>query len=151
MDLRKVVKRAVGLRKIQELKRAAKDSIGIREGSKMAKLELRTSLEKYELVIERFEELDSDIEVLLEKIPGVPQMLAITGIGKDTVAGFLSEVGDLRNYSHPRQIIKLAGLNLKESWTPIMRIYPGYYPKVIVVLLKRNFTVIGILLMIIYF
>jgi transposase len=40
--LRKTVKCAVGLRKIQELKRAANDSIGIREGSKMAKLELRT-------------------------------------------------------------------------------------------------------------
>ncbi|ART74860.1 IS110 family transposase [Sutcliffiella horikoshii] len=115
IHLRKAVKRAVGLRKIHELKRAAKDSIGIREGSKMAKLELRTLLEKYELIIERFEELDSDIEELLEHIPGVPQMLAITGIGKETVAGFYAEVGDLANYSHPRQIIKLAGLNLKEN------------------------------------
>jgi transposase len=113
--LRKTVKRAVGLRKIQELKRAAKDSIGIREGSKVAKLELRTLLEKYELVVNRFEELDLDIEELLEQIPGVPQMLAITGIGKETVAGFYAEVGDLRNYSHPRQIIKLAGLSLKEN------------------------------------
>jgi len=42
-------------------------------------------------------------------------MLAIKGIGKDTVAGFLAEVGDLNDYSHPRQIIKLAGLSLKEN------------------------------------
>ncbi|WP_337956413.1 IS110 family transposase [Halalkalibacter alkalisediminis] len=41
-------------------------------------------------------------------------MLAITGIGKDTIAGFYAEVGDLRYYSHPRQIIKLAGLSLME-------------------------------------
>ena len=109
------MKRAVGLSKIQELKRVAKDSIGIREGSRMAKLELRTLLDKYELINEKFEELESDIDGLLERIPGVQQMLAITGIGKDTVAGFFSEVGNLSYYSHPRQIIKLAGLSLKEN------------------------------------
>jgi transposase len=31
------------------------------------------------------------------------------------VAGFLAEVGDLSAYDHPRQIIRLAGLNLKEN------------------------------------
>ena len=61
----------------------------------MAKLELRTLLDKYELINEKFEELESDIDGLLEQIPGVQQMLAITGIGKDTVAGFFSEVGRL--------------------------------------------------------
>lgn len=42
-------------------------------------------------------------------------MLDITGIGRDTVAGFFAEVGDLREYNHPRQITKLAGLSLKEN------------------------------------
>ncbi|UNJ81270.1 IS110 family transposase [Metabacillus dongyingensis] len=115
IHLRKAVKRAVGLSKIQELKRVAKDSIGIRGGSRMAKLELRTLLDKYELINEKFEELESDIDGLLERIPGVQQMLAITGIGKDTLAGFFSEVGNLSYYSHPRQIIKLAGVSLKEN------------------------------------
>ncbi len=42
-------------------------------------------------------------------------MLSIPGVGVTTVAGFLSETGDLNNYSHPNQIRKLAGLNLKEN------------------------------------
>jgi transposase len=29
--------------------------------------------------------------------------------------GFFAEVGNLQDYSHPRQIIKLAGLSLKEN------------------------------------
>ncbi|MCM3742401.1 transposase, partial [Oceanobacillus luteolus] len=41
--------------------------------------------------------------------------LAIKGVGRDTVAGFFAEVGDLNEYSHPRQLIKLAGLSLKEN------------------------------------
>src|SRR5690625_4955786 len=41
------------------------------------------------------------------------EMTDIKGIGKKTIAAFLAEVGDVNNYSHPDQIIKLAGLNLK--------------------------------------
>jgi transposase len=110
-----VVSRAVGLRRISELKEAARHSIGILEGSTMAKLELRTLIDKYELINNRFEELDSNLDRLLEQIPGVKQMLAITGIGRDTVAGFFSEVGEYGNYFHPKQIIKLAGLSLREN------------------------------------
>jgi transposase len=37
------------------------------------------------------------------------------GIGRDSIAGFLAEIGDIERYRHPKQIIKLAGLNLKEN------------------------------------
>lgn len=113
--LRKAVSRSVGLNKIRELKQAASKSIGLRQGSDMAKLELKTLLDKYDLIQFKFEELDSKIDILLDEIPGVPQMLAIKGVGRDTVAGFFAEVGDLNDYTHPRQIIKLAGLSLKEN------------------------------------
>jgi transposase len=113
--LRKSVTRSVGISKIRELKKAASKSIGIQQGSDMAKLELKTLLDKYELIQLKFEELDSKIDILLDEIPGVPQMLAIKGVGRDTVAGFFAEVGDLNEYHHPRQIIKLAGLSLKEN------------------------------------
>ncbi|MBT2639416.1 IS110 family transposase [Bacillus sp. ISL-39] len=115
VHLRKAVTRSVGLNKIQELKRAATESIGLRQGTAMAKLELTTLLDKYDLIQMKFEELDSKIDNLIEHIPGVQQMLAIKGVGRDTVAGFFAEVGDLQEYSHPRQIIKLAGLSLKEN------------------------------------
>ncbi|MGN7300508.1 IS110 family transposase [Ferdinandcohnia sp. SAFN-114] len=115
IHLRKTVKRSVGLNKIRQLKEAAGKSIGLRQGSEMAKLELKTLLDKYELIQLKFEELDANIDGLLEQIPGVEQMLAIKGVGRDTVAGFFAEVGDLTEYTHPRQIIKLAGLSLKEN------------------------------------
>ncbi|KHF26777.1 Transposase IS116/IS110/IS902 family protein [Anoxybacillus sp. BCO1] len=36
-------------------------------------------------------------------------MCEIKGIGEMTVVGFFAEVGDINQYHHPRQIIKLAG------------------------------------------
>ncbi len=65
---KKAVKRAVGVSKVKQLKEAAHVSIGIREGSDMAKLELSTLLAKYILFKEKFEDLDSKIDNLLVQI-----------------------------------------------------------------------------------
>ncbi|CAN7692183.1 transposase [Peribacillus frigoritolerans] len=111
LSLRQVVKRSIGLKKIRALKEAANRSIGIRQGTAMAKLELRALLEKYDFIQMKFEEIDHQLDQLLDHIPGVTQMLEVSGIGRDTVAGFFAEVGDLRDYQHPRQIVKLAGLS----------------------------------------
>ncbi|WP_110937943.1 IS110 family RNA-guided transposase [Salipaludibacillus neizhouensis] len=113
--LKKGAQRGVGLSRVRRLKEAACCSVGIKQGNNMAKLELKTLLAQYDLLKEKFEELDAHLDELLKQVPGVHNMVAITGIGKDTVAAFLAEVGDLRNYSHPKQIIKLAGLNLREN------------------------------------
>ena len=61
------------------------------------------------------EQLMEQIENILKEIPGTQEMMTIPGVGIVTVAGFLAEVGNLENYHHPRQIQKLAGLNLKEN------------------------------------
>jgi len=52
---------------------------------------------------------------IMDRIPGAACMLTVPGVGTITVAGLLAEVGDLSNYDHAQQIIRLAGLNLKEN------------------------------------
>lgn len=90
-------------------------SIGLSEGITAARIELAALLEQFDLFIKQEETLMVEVLKLLEKIPGTKQMLTIPGIGVLTVAGFLAEVGDLRNYDHGQQIIRLAGLNLTEN------------------------------------
>lgn len=113
--LRVVAKRGLGHGRIQNLKAAASCSVGIKEGAEMAKMELRLLLDQYKLLHDKLEELEAKLEELLKKVPNVQQLLAIKGIGRDTIAGFLAEVGDISQYRHPKQISKLAGLNLKEN------------------------------------
>lgn len=109
------VKRAVGTKRAEKLVNAARVSIGIKAGKEMALRQLNNLLDRYEMLMNQMEELQTDIENILSLIPGTDAMLSMTGIGICTVAGFLSEVGGLNNYSHPKQIQKLAGLNLKEN------------------------------------
>lgn len=113
--LREAVKRGLGLERMRNLKAAASRSVGIKQGAELAKMELKLLLTQYELLQSKFEELEAKLDELLGQIPYFKQLLAIKGMGRDTIAGFLAEVGDISHYRHPKQIIKLAGLNLKEN------------------------------------
>lgn len=113
--LRQVAKRGAGIGRIQALKSAASRSVGIKHGVDLAKMELQLLLKQHQLIQDKFDELNLKVDELLSQIPGVDHLLVIKGIGRDTVAGFLAEVGDIANYHHPKQIVKLAGLNLQEN------------------------------------
>ena len=112
---KKEVKRAVGIQRAVRLVEAAKNSIGIKEGLKMAKKELEANLEQYELYLKQNEQLEIEIEELAFQVPGVKEMVSMKGVGIMTAAGFIAEVGDIKRFTHPSQIQKLAGLNLIEN------------------------------------
>ena len=112
---KKEVKRAVGFNRAVRLVEAAKISIGITEGLKMAEKELAANLEQYELYLKQYEQLEIEIEQLALQVPGVKEILTIKGVGIITAAGFIAEIGDIKRFTHPSQIQKLAGLNLIEN------------------------------------
>lgn len=109
------IKRGVGIKRAEQLYTAATVSIGLTEGLTAARIELVTLLDQYELYCKQEVTIMENVLQILEKIPGTKRMLTIPGIGVLTVAGFLAEVGDLSNYDHGQQIIRLAGLNLTEN------------------------------------
>jgi len=71
-------------------------------------------LKDYESKKRQYEQTMKLVEELMQQIPGVSQILKIKGIGM-VLAGFMAVVGDISRFEHPRQIQKLAGLNLKEN------------------------------------
>ncbi|SEL27345.1 Transposase IS116/IS110/IS902 family protein [Paenibacillus sp. OK003] len=109
------VKRGVGIKRAEKLFATAGTSIGLTEGLRAARLELLSLLEQFELFSKQVEMTMNQVMDILNEIPGTTQMLNIPGVGAVTVAGFLAEVGDLSHYDHGQQIIRLAGLNLKEN------------------------------------
>ncbi len=115
-DLLKEVKTSVtkniGIERMRQLKKAAASSIGLTVGLRMAREELRYLVDQYEVLNARLEALKGELEELVRSVPGAISMMDIKGVGPMTVVGFFAEIGDLSNYRDPRQIIKLAGLNL---------------------------------------
>ena len=106
--------RAVGMKRAKTLVEAAQKSVGI-DGGICAEMELQLLLEDYRTKQEQLEKVTKVLEAETLKVPNVEKLLTIKGIGIITVAGFLAEVGEIGRFTSPKQIQKLAGLELKES------------------------------------
>lgn len=106
--------RAVGMKRAQTLVEAAHNSIGLNGGAS-ARMEMQLLLEDYRAKEVQLEKVTALLETETLKVPYAEKLLSIKGVGLITVAGFLAEVGDIRRFDSPKQIQKLAGLELKEN------------------------------------
>jgi len=109
-----VIKRGVGIKRATKLVEKAKKSVGIEIGLRFARKEMHSLLDQYELYQSQLTELDLEITEVLKEVPGANEMLKIKGLGPITIATFFSEVGDLSKYTHPQQLVNMAGLSLRE-------------------------------------
>jgi len=109
------MKRTAGLKRAQELVRAAGKSIGRRTGLIAAEASLQNLLNEYDLYSQQYQQLEQLMLELLQQVPHGEKLLEIKGVGLVTAATFVGEVGDIRRFQDPRQIQKLAGLNLVEN------------------------------------
>ncbi|WMT18465.1 IS110 family transposase [Parageobacillus toebii] len=101
--------------KVQKLLEVARHSIGITEGQQMARIEIAT-------LVRRYRQLEQEIAALTEELTALAQTTAeyewlqtIPGLGDATIIELLSEIGSFAQYQDSRQLIKLAGLTLKEN------------------------------------
>lgn len=107
--------RAVGMKRAKSLYEAARKTIGCTEGESSSRMEIKLLLQDYNHKSLQYLAVMDSINGLCMQIPEVAKLLEIKGVGLITVAGFLSEVGDIRRFKSPKQIQKLGGLALKES------------------------------------
>ena len=107
--------RAVGMKRAKSLYEAAQETIGCTEGESCSRMEIKLLLQYYQNKTSQYDAVMDVIDGLCRQIPEVAKLLEIKGVGLITVAGFLSEVGDIRRFNSPKQIQKLAGLALRES------------------------------------
>lgn len=107
--------RPLGKKRAMRLMAAAESSIGLQEGLLAAECSLAILLQDYEAKMKQDEQVMALVEELLKQIPGTDEILKIKGLGLVTVAGIMAEVGDFDRFDHPKQIQKLAGLNIREN------------------------------------
>lgn len=103
------------LPKAKQLVEVAQNSIGLTEGLVMAKFEIATLLSQHKLMQAQLDELTSKLVELAKQMTDYEYLASVPGIGDVTIVDLLSEVGSLTQYAHPRQLIKLAGLTLREN------------------------------------
>ncbi|MFR7384697.1 MAG: transposase [Anaerostipes sp.] len=80
-----------------------------------AVMEIQMLLEDHKVKKQQLEMVTTVMEELTMQIPNADKMLSVDGIGLVTVAGFISEVGDISRFKNPKQIQKYAGFELVEN------------------------------------
>jgi transposase len=114
-EIKKAVKRTVGLKKARQLVEIAKESIGVTYGAASAKIRLELMIEELELLTKQLGQIEEAMEKALADTGMSETVLSIPGIGIVTAASFFGEIGDPLRFDHPRQISRVAGYNLVED------------------------------------
>lgn len=114
-DVKEKFPRGVGQSKLERLISASKESIGIKEGCRMAEKELDYLLKRYNELVSDIDDIENTIESLCEELPEVQRITQIKGIGITTASGVVAELGNIKEYRTPKQMIKMAGLALTEN------------------------------------
>jgi len=114
-EIRKAVKKSVGIKKVRQLLEAAQNSVGVEYGTMAAKFRLCVWLEELELIEKHIEQTEELMNKMLKKTGYSEEILSIDGVGEVTTALLLGEIGDLMEFENSRQITNYAGLNLVEN------------------------------------
>lgn len=82
---------------------------------KFTKYEIKKLYERYLELESELEDITNQLIELASQIDYVEKMVEISGIDYISIIGIIAETGDLNNYEHAKQVIKMSGLSLKEN------------------------------------
>lgn len=94
---------------------SARVSIGVTEGQQMARIEITTLVRRYRQLEQEIDSLQEQLKELVQASVEYEWLQTVSGLGDATIVDLLSEIGSFSHYEHPRQLIKLAGLTLREN------------------------------------
>jgi transposase len=113
--IRKVSRGHYGDEKVHELRKAARESVALTAAGNERRREILDLLDRWGLVRSQLAEVDAEIERQVLQYAPARALITIPQLGAVGAATILSELGALDDYVHPRQVLKLAGMNLVEK------------------------------------
>ncbi|MBG9542271.1 transposase, partial [Cytobacillus firmus] len=93
----------------------AASSIGVTEGREMARIEIATLVRRYHQLEQDIESITQHLVELVKTSVEYEWLSTVPGLGDTTIVDLLAEIGSFSHYEDPRQLIKLAGLTLREN------------------------------------
>lgn len=90
----------------------AKKSVGLKDGAKSSEQAVKWFVNRIVELDEQLSEIENQLNQKCVEIPHAKNILAISGIGDNTLSGILAEMGDVSRFDDVKEIQKLSGLGL---------------------------------------
>lgn len=113
--IRSVSRGHVSTERIAQLRASARTSIALPSGAAERRLEIANLLVRWALVREQLADLDQRITQVVEQCPEARVLTTVPEVSATCAATIVAELGTPADYQHPRQVLKLAGMNLVEK------------------------------------
>ncbi len=107
--------------KARALHAAARTSVAITSDAEARRAEIRRVLDRWDLLVVQIAAVEAELAVLVEQHPGARALTTLPGVGVVCASTLVAELGTPEGFESPRQVWKLAGMNLarKESGTSL--------------------------------
>lgn len=104
--------RGRGYSKAEEIVRLAKESVGVKDGIEVGKKAVEWFAEKIEELTVQLTNIENQLHEKCREIPHTENLLEISGVGGNILAGILAEMGDISRFDDVKEIQKLSGMGL---------------------------------------
>jgi len=91
---------------------SAKETIALTQATPERRLEITQLLARWALLREQLAVVEARIAVLVDQCPEARVLLSVPEISATCAATLVAELGTPADFQHPRQVLKLAGMNL---------------------------------------
>ena len=98
-----------GKDKAEEIQQAALTSVGIKFAQKTFSFEIKQIIEKINFLENQIKEIEKEMSSMLQE--QCPIITSITGIGDTLGAVIYSEIGDIKRFERPNQLVAYAGID----------------------------------------
>lgn len=104
-----------GEEKVDRLLATAHRSVGLVQGADVRRKEILHLLQRWALVRQQMTAIDIALTARVERCAAAKALTSIPEIGAVCAATIVAELGTPEDYESPRQVLKLAGMNLVEK------------------------------------
>lgn len=101
--------------RVDKLLATAHESVGLIQGATIRRKEILNLLKRWALVRQQIHEVEVALAARVERCPQAKALTSIPEIGDVCAATIVAELGTPEDYESPRQVLKLAGMNLIEK------------------------------------
>jgi transposase len=102
----------VSKERVRTLVESARETVALTQATPERRLEITQLLARWALVREQLAIVEARIEALVDRCPEAKVLLSVPEVSAASAATIVAELGTPADFQHPRQVLKLAGMNL---------------------------------------